>query len=70
MNSTKIFIDTYEKLSPENQHYILGVLQSLKYAQDILDNHQCVFSKKQQADLTSIDKTTIREANHIYQETS
>jgi len=53
MNNIEIFINTYEKLNPENQNYMLGILQTLKHAQDILTKQQCVA-------LTSKDETTLK----------
>ncbi|NLH02383.1 hypothetical protein [Clostridium thermosuccinogenes] len=36
MSKTEILSKTYEKLNPENQSYALGILQTLKYMQDII----------------------------------
>lgn len=44
MRNTEILSDIYEKLNPENQSYALGILQTLKYAQDVLIKKQSVAS--------------------------
>lgn len=49
MSNTEILANIYEKLNPENQSYALGILQTLKYAQDVL-------IKKQSADLAQKDR--------------
>jgi hypothetical protein len=42
MRNTEILSNLYEKLNPENQSYALGILQTLKYAQDVLIKKQSV----------------------------
>jgi len=55
MSNTEILANIYEKLNPENQSYALGILQTLKYAQDVL-------IKKQSVDLAQKDNRS-KKAN-------
>lgn len=49
MSNTEALSDLYKKLNLENQSYALGVLRTLKYAQDVLIKKQPAEETKNQA---------------------
>lgn len=40
LDNVEEFTNMYEKLNPQNQHYVLGILESLNFAQETFEQRE------------------------------